>query len=85
MTLTSEMQKKQHQPRLESSVKIKWEAHTKSRLKGAKMSKINMIRREGGSRVLAVTKVIPLNWQVVDIEIIKLTKDLVTLKIRRVK
>ena len=44
-----------------------------------------MIRREGGSRVMSVTKVIPLDWQVVDIKIIKTTKNMVTLAINKVK
>ena len=49
------------------------------------MSKINMIRREGGSRVMTVTKVLPLNWQAVDVEVIKTTSKVVTLRINKVK
>ena len=49
------------------------------------MSKINMIRKEGGSRVMTITKVIPSKWIAVDIEIITITSNYVTLKINKVK
>ena len=49
------------------------------------MAKINMVRREGGSRVISITRVIPLDWLAVDIEVVKTTKNVVTLKINRVK
>ena len=49
------------------------------------MGKINMIRQEGGSRVLAVTKVIPLDWNVVEISVVKTTDSIVTLKVTKVK
>ena len=49
------------------------------------MGKINLIRREGGSRVISITKAIPLDWQAVDIEVTKTTESIVILKINRIK
>ena len=49
------------------------------------MGKINMIRQEGGSRVLAITKVIPLDWKVVELSVVKTTENFVTLKVTKVK
>ena len=49
------------------------------------MGKINMIRQEGGSRVLAVSSVLPKGWLVVELSIIKQAKNFVTIKINKVK
>ena len=49
------------------------------------MTKLNTIRREGGSRVLAVSRVIPAGWEAVELIVIKSTKDCITLKVERVK
>ena len=48
------------------------------------MSKITLIRAQGGSRVIAITKVIPKEWQVVKIKVIKELNSSVTLKIDKV-
>jgi len=44
-----------------------------------------MVRREGGSRVLAVSKVIPEGWIAVEIVIIKATPNTIIVKIDKVK
>lgn len=54
------------------------------------MAKICVIRQEGGSRILAITKIIPLDWKVVEMEILKPVKldtshESITVKIIRVK
>lgn len=49
------------------------------------MSKINMVRREGGSRVLSVSKVIPVSWTAVELVLIKSTKKSIMLRINKVK
>ena len=49
------------------------------------MAKINMVRREGGSRVLSVSKVIPKNWIAVEMEVVKASKSTVIVKIIKVR
>lgn len=49
------------------------------------MGKINMIRKEGGSRILAVSNVIPKDWEVVELKVIKQTKKVITVNIEKVK
>ena len=44
-----------------------------------------MVRREGGSRVLSVSKVIPKEWIAVEMVVIKATSDIITVKIEKVK
>lgn len=46
---------------------------------------INVIRKAGGSRILAVSKIIPEKWKVVEIETITATSKCVTIKINKVK
>lgn len=43
-----------------------------------------MVRREGSSRVVSITKVIPKDWQSVIISKVKETKNIVTAKFERV-
>lgn len=43
-----------------------------------------IIREQGGSRVIAVTKIIPKDWRVVEATITKQTKDAVTVKLNKV-
>lgn len=49
------------------------------------MAKINTIRKEGGSRVLAVTNIVPSDFNIVNLSVIKTTKDAVTIKIEKVE
>ena len=49
------------------------------------MSKIHMVRKEGGSRVISITNVIPLDWRAVELKLIKGTKTSITIKIERIK
>ena len=49
------------------------------------MNKLKAIRKEGGSRVISITNIIPADWIFVELVIIKTTKDVVTLKINKVK
>ena len=44
-----------------------------------------MVRREGGSRVLSVSKVMPKGWTVVEMNVIHETTKSVTIKIDKVK
>lgn len=49
------------------------------------MNRINTVRKEGGSRVIAVSKILPLDWTMVDITITKSTREAVYVKIEKVK
>lgn len=49
------------------------------------MTKIFVVRREGGSRVLSMTKVLPKDWLAVEISVIKKTDGCITMKIEKVK
>ena len=49
------------------------------------MSKLKAIRKEGGSRVITITHIIPDSWTFVELVIVKMTKDFLTLKINKVK
>ena len=49
------------------------------------MTKINMVRREGGSRVLSVSRIIPLDWVAVEMEVTKAGKQTIVVRIDRVK
>ena len=49
------------------------------------MGKINVIRQSGGSRIMAVSKIIPADWQVVEVETVKTSKKCVTININKVK
>ena len=49
------------------------------------MGKINMIRREGGSRILAVSSILPKAWIAVELKVIKQTKKIITVNIEKVK
>lgn len=44
-----------------------------------------MVRQEGGSRVLSVSKVIPKDWIAVEMKISKITKDRIVLIIDKVR
>ena len=44
-----------------------------------------MVRKEGGSRVLSVSKVVPKNWTAVEMEVVKATKESIIVKINKVK
>ena len=48
-------------------------------------SKLRAIRKEGGSRVISITHLVPIEWIFVELEVVKQTTDMVTLKIKRVK
>ena len=48
-------------------------------------NKLKAIRKEGGSRVISITHIIPTEWIFVELEVIKTTKNVVTLKINKVK
>ena len=49
------------------------------------MNKLRAIRKEGGSRVITITHIIPVDWTFVELVVIKTTKDVVTLKVNKVK
>ena len=49
------------------------------------MSKINTIRREGGSRVLSVTKILPPDWIIVEMKVTKKIANTIFVKIERVR
>ena len=49
-----------------------------------KANKVHVIRKEGGSRIVAVTKIIPTTWNIVSIVPINETKDSVTIRIDKV-
>ena len=49
------------------------------------MSKIKTIRREGGSRVLAVTDIIPKDWQFITVVKIKQKNSKITVILEKVK
>ena len=49
------------------------------------MSKINMVRREGGSRVLSVSRVLPKDWEAVTMSVMKKSSAFVVVKIEKVK
>ena len=49
------------------------------------MTKINMVRREGGSRVVSMSKIIPPEWIAVEMEITKVSPNFVIVKIEKVK
>lgn len=43
------------------------------------------IRSEGHSRVMAVTKLLPRDWQSVHCEVVKVAKEIVTLRFTKVR
>jgi len=49
------------------------------------MGDIFIVRKEGGSRVISITKVLPKEWKVIEIETTKKKEDYLTLKVKRVK
>ena len=49
------------------------------------MGKINMVRQEGGSRVVSISKAIPKGWRAVEIEVVKASTKAVTVKFSKVK
>jgi len=44
-----------------------------------------MVRKEGGSRVISVTTIIPSDWKAVALKTIRGTKTSITIKIERIK
>ncbi|OGM08548.1 hypothetical protein A2Z67_01765 [Candidatus Woesebacteria bacterium RBG_13_36_22] len=52
---------------------------------GEKNLRLLLIRKEGGSRVIAITSLLPKEWQAVTAEVVKEGKGFVTTKIVRVK
>ena len=49
------------------------------------MRKIKMVRREGGSRIMAVSDVIPKSWEAVETEVTKESKTAITIIIKKVR
>lgn len=49
------------------------------------MGKINMIRKEGGSRVVSISSAIPESWRAVEIEVVKKVDSSVIIKFKKVK
>ena len=49
------------------------------------MPKISAVRKEGGSRVLTVTSIIPVNWRYVTLTVKKQKKDMIFIEIKKVK
>lgn len=50
-----------------------------------KLSKVNMVRKEGGSRVVSLSSVLPPDWLVVEITKVEETKIAVIIKLVKVK
>lgn len=49
------------------------------------MEKVKVIRNEGGSRVIAVTDVVPKDWQIITISVLKEAKGSIMLKVNKIK
>lgn len=49
------------------------------------MSKIKTIRKEGGSKVISITNVFPVDWQVVTIAKIKQSNNAIIVTFERIK
>ena len=49
------------------------------------MAKIKIIRKEGGSRIISITDIIPLDWQIVEVISVKKNGNFIMLKIERVR
>ena len=49
------------------------------------MSKIKMIRKEGGSRVITLPKEFPQDWRAIEIIVIMVSSDKVALQFDKVK
>lgn len=49
------------------------------------MTKLNIIRKEGGSRVIAVSSVIPLSWIAVEMKVIKGNNKVIVVQFSKVK
>ena len=49
------------------------------------MGKIKVVRNEGGSRIIAVTDIIPKEWKVVEASVEKTSDDFVVIKLDKVK
>jgi len=48
------------------------------------MTKIFVVRREGGSRIVAITKIIPADWIIVEMSVVKTMDSTVTVEIKKV-
>lgn len=49
------------------------------------MSKINIIRREGGSRIVAITNVLPKDWVAVELIVVNHSQSAITIRFNKVK
>ena len=49
------------------------------------MTKINMVRREGGSRVVSMSKIIPPEWIAVEMQVTKSNEYYIIVRIEKVK
>ncbi len=50
------------------------------------MGKIKVIRKEGGSRIISITGLVPSDWEIITIDVVKTnTKDKITLEINKIK
>lgn len=49
------------------------------------MNKICTVRKEGGSRVITISKIIPEDWIIVELTKIRKTDSTITVKINKVK
>lgn len=49
------------------------------------MSKINMIRKEGGSRIVCVTSIIPKTWRVVELTKVKEKDSTILVEFKKVQ
>jgi len=49
------------------------------------MSKIYKIRKQGGSRIIAISSIIPDNWEIIEMKTGKKTKEAITVIISKVR
>lgn len=60
-------------------------SHTLSRTGELMFNKLLTIRKEGGSKVITVTKLLPPDWHFIEVEKEKEAKEFVILKIKKVR
>lgn len=48
------------------------------------MKKLRLVRKEGGSRVISFSE-IPADWKAVELQVLKATKECLTVRIDRVQ
>lgn len=49
------------------------------------MTRLNMVRHSGGSRIISVNKVIPPDWIALEMRVIKSSRDKIVVEFQRVR